>query len=154
MKHQIASAFEHRQRPAEVTSVGVNSTLRDDARHFEGMDWTKVTVDDWAKYSDAFYGFTPQAFAYYLPSLLVASLEKNAMPLIAADALIFVLDTSADPDLWNVWFSDRFRCLTSAELRTIRDWSAVRFTLVDNDLEAEYSRVRDTIEMLLLLTES
>ncbi len=88
MQQQITSAFEHRQRPAVVTSVAVASTLRDDARHFEGMDWTQVTADDWAGYSDAFFGFSREAFLYFLPSLLLLSVERSNLPLNAADALV------------------------------------------------------------------
>ena len=125
MKLKIASAFGHRHRPTIVTSVAQNSTLGEDSRHFKGKDWTQVTALDWAEHSDAFFGFAPAAFAYFLPSLLITSLDTHNMPLIAADALVATLDTSADPDLWDDWFRDRFLRLTSAELRAIEDWSEV-----------------------------
>lgn len=153
MKHQIASAFCHRPRPAIVTNVAVNSTLRDDARHFEGMDWTQATAKDWVEYSDAYYGLSREAFAYFLPSLLIASLEANDMPLIAADALVSALDTSADPNLWSDWFRNRFLCLAPAELRTIRDWSEAYLAFAEKGPGTEYARVQDTIEMLILMAE-
>lgn len=146
----MASAFEHRQRPAAVTAVAAASTLRDDARHFEGMDWTQVTADDWRGYSDAFFGFSPEAFLYFLPSLLLLSLEQSNLPLNAADALVSSLDTSGDPDLWDDWFNARFRRLTASELAALRECSRVYLGGAEKAEGSEFARVQDTLAMLHL----
>jgi len=154
MDQQIASAFRHRQRPPMVTNIVVDSTLRDDAHHFEGMDWTQVRADDWIEYSDAFAGFSPEAFLYYLPSLLILSLEKSNLPLIAADSLVHSLDTSGDPEIWPKWFAERFEGLTSTEVRALRDWSSLYLTPGEPDEGSEFARVQDTLTMLELRLDS
>ena len=82
MQQQILAAFGHRKRPAIVTNVTVCSTLRDDALHFEGKDWRDVTADDWHRYSDAFSGLSPEAFVYFLPSILTLSLDRANSPWV------------------------------------------------------------------------
>jgi hypothetical protein len=154
MKQQITSAFRHRQRPTTVTNVAVSSTLRDDACHFEGMSWTQVTARDWAEYSDAFTGFSPEAFVYFLPSLLILSLEASNLPLVAADFLVSSLDTSGDPDIWPGWFAERFEMLTSAEIRTLKDWSVAYLANAVKGEGSEFARVQDTLTMLELRREN
>ncbi len=154
MKQEIAAAFGHRRRPPIVTTVAVSSTLRDDARYFEGMDWREVTADDWRMYSDAFFGFSAEGFLYFLPSLLMVSLETSSPGLVAADLLVSSLDTSGDPDLWTDWFSDRFRRLTLPELRALKDWSGIYLRHDEKGEGSEFARVEDTLAMLALCLES
>lgn len=151
MRKQIASAFAHRIRPTIVTTVAVASTLRDDALHFDGMNWTEVSEDDWANYSDAFYGFSPEAFLYFLPSLLVLTLDQRGL---AADALVSSLDTSGNPDLWTDWFSERFGRLISSEISALTAWSREYLANGENGEGSVFARVQDTLTMLTLIVES
>ena len=153
MQQQITSAFGHRRRPAIVTNIEVCSSLRDDARHFEGMDWSQVTADDWKRYGDAFFGLSPEAFAYFLPSVLALSFDESNLPLVVADALITSLDTSGDPELWDDWFSERFRQLTSPELKVLQDWSTLYLAGREKGEGSEFVRVRETLAMLQLVLE-
>src|SRR6185369_10690078 len=132
----------------------VNSTLRDDARHFEGLDWTGVTASDWKEHSDAFAGFSPEAFVYFLPSLLVLSLDRSNWPLVAADSLVSALDTSGDPELWPDWLRERFGLLTATELEAVRDWSTLYLADADKGEGSEFARVQDTVAMLALNAEA
>ena len=150
MRHQIASAFSHRQRPTDVTNVVVCSSLRDDALHFAGKDWKSVSALDWLKYSDAFFGFSPDAFVYFLPSILSLSLENSNRSLVAADALVTALDTSADPSIWPEWFAQRFVLLTAVEIAVLRDWATHYLSGADEGEGSEFSRVQDTLAMLEL----
>jgi hypothetical protein len=150
LQQQIASAFSHRQRPTDVTNVLVCSSLRDDALHFAGKDWESVSAQDWRRCSDAFFGFSPDAFVYFLPSILSLSLERSNRPLIAADALVTALDTSADPSIWPEWFAQRFVLLTANELAVLKDWSVHYLAGADNGEGSEFSRVQDTLAMLEL----
>lgn len=154
MRDKIASAFEHRQRPTDITNVTVCSSLRDDALHFQGKDWEEVGQQDWLSYSDAFFGFSPEAFAYFLPSILSLSLERAEGSLPAADALITALDTSADPDLWGEWFVQRFGALTADELEVLQDWSTLHLSDASRGEGTEFDRVRDTLGMLQLALNS
>jgi len=154
MKQQIASAFGLRQPPAKVTDITVNSTLRDDAHHFAGLDWTRVTANDWRDYSDAFTGFSPEAFVYFLPSLLVLSLDRSNGPLVAADSLVSTLDTSGDPELWPDWLRERFGLLTTAELEAVRAWSTLYLADAEKGEGSEFARVQNTVAMLALNAEA
>lgn len=147
MRQQIAFAFAHRERPESVTTVEVRSSLRDDALQFEGLDWTDVTAENWARYGDAFFGFSPQAFTYFLPSVLSLSLDQT---LGAADALINALDTSGNPDIWDDWFSDRFRSLTLPELSVLQEWAAVYLAGRETGEGSTSARVQETLAMLRL----
>ena len=147
MRQQISSAFSRRQRPARVTDVAVCSSLRDDALHFKGKDWESVTELDWIEYGDAFFGFSPDAFTYFLPSILALSANRS---LSAADALITALDTSADPDIWPEWFAQRFGLLTLDELGVLKDWAASYLADADQGEGSAFARVRDTVVMLEL----
>ena len=134
--------------------ITVNSTLREDARHFEGLEWTQVTAEDWRRYGDAFFGLSPEAFIYFLPSLLLVSLEQANLPLEAADALVSSLDTSADPDIWPGWFVERFSMLALPELKALKDWAAVYLDWAETGEGSETARVRDTLAMLQMGLEN
>ena len=150
MQQQIAAAFGHRKSPATVTVVAVCSTLRDDALHFEGKHWRDVTADDWLQYSDAFSGLSAEAFVYFLPSILTLSLDRANCPMGAADALIMSLDTSADPEIWPEWFSERFDLLSASEIEVIKDSANVYLADAAKGEGSEFTRVLDTLSMLEL----
>ncbi len=153
MQQQITSAFSRRQCPATVTTVAVCSSLRDDALHFAGKDWTSITARDWSEYGDAFFGLTPDAFVYFLPSILTLSLDRSHGPPAAADALIMALDTSADPDIWPEWFAQRFGLLTASELAALKDWSVHYLAGAAKGEGSEFARVQNTLAMLELSQE-
>jgi len=153
MRQQIEIAFARRKRPSTVTTILVNSSLRDDARHFEGMDWTHVSAEDWHRWSDAFFGFSPAAFVYFLPSLLIVSLESSERWLGPADSLVSSLDTSADPDIWAVWFSERFPMLTLPELEVLSGWLTIYLNGETADAGSKLVRAQDTIMMLRMLAK-
>lgn len=150
MQQQIIDAFGQRKLPSAVTNVTVCSTLRDDALRFEGMDWRDVTANDWRENSDAYYGLSPEAFAYFLPSILTLSLDRANVPFAPAEALIASLDTSADPDIWPEWFTQRFGMLTLHEVGALKNWSLVYLAGAELDEGSEFQRVQDTLEMLEL----
>lgn len=154
MEQRIALAFSHRNPPASLTEVVVGSTLRDAALHFVGRDWTGITSEEWVDYSDAYYGFAPHAFAYFLPSILTLSLKHPTGSLLVSEALVMCLDTSADPDIWPEWFSDRFRLLTLTELGVMKDWAAFYLARAEKGVGSEFARVLDTLTMLELCLQS
>jgi hypothetical protein len=154
MRTQITSAFAQRQRPKTVTTITVNSELRDDALHFDGMDWSQVVAEDWRHWSDAISGFTPDAFLYFLPSLLIVSLDKSNLPLVAADVLISLLATSADPEIWHEHFSKRFQKLSLLELKALKDWTYIYLEGEPTTEGSDFARVQETIVLLELMLEN
>jgi hypothetical protein len=149
-KDQIETAFQQRSRPEVITDVQVESTLRHDAMRFENRDWRSVTVDDWNEGSDAYFGFSPDAFRYFLPSIVALSLN-SLHDLIAADQLIGSLDTSGNPEIWDEWFAARFVPLTSPELGVLLKWASFHREAADSHDELTMARVCDTIETLQIL---
>ena len=149
MQHEIATAFAHRQCPETVTLTAIDDTLRADALFFANRDWRDITAEAWTEYSDAFYGLSPEAFLYFLPSILSISLDPSNV-LLVADALVTALDTSANPDIWSDWFSDRFKALTAGEIEVLKVWAAAFLNTVEKGEGSEYRRVHDTLTMLEL----
>ncbi len=53
---------------------------------FAGRHWREIGWPDWESHPDAFYAFVPEAFIFYLPSLLLGALDAPQGQLLAADA--------------------------------------------------------------------
>ena len=121
---------------------------------FEGKDWRDVTAEDWLENSDAFFGLSPEAFAYFLPSILSLSLDHANFPMGSADTLIGSLDTSADPEIWPEWFCQRFGLLSASEIRALKDWAALYLANAEKGEGSEFERVQDTLSMLELTKQS
>jgi len=100
LSEQIERVFSSRTKPVQVRLADEVIQLDDDvedALWFSGRDWHELTWQDWQEHSCAIYFFDPEAFAYYLPSLLLLSAQNPKDSLNAADSLISELDRSPDP---------------------------------------------------------
>ena len=124
LAEKIADVFSSRVKPAQVIADDVTQLDSDvdEALWFSGRDWHELTWQDWQEHSCAFYFFRPEAFAYYLPSLLVLAVQNQKDSLNAADSLISELDCSPDLDGWPVGLADRFLVLNSSELNVLKEW--------------------------------
>lgn len=154
MQQQVLAAFGHRKRPKTVTNVTVCSSLRDDAMWFEGRDWRDVTADDWLQNGDAYFGLSPEAFVYFLPSILCLSLDELKFPMGLADALVMSLDTSAEPEIWSEWFCERFGLLSVSEIQVLKDWTVLKLANTQKGEGSEFARIQDTLSMLELIKHS
>jgi hypothetical protein len=94
----------------------------EDALWFSGRDWHELTWQNWQEHSDAVFFFDPEAFAYYLPSILLLSAQNTNDSLNAADSLIGELDRSPDPEGWTEGLVRRFLGLNPAELDVLKEW--------------------------------
>jgi hypothetical protein len=65
----------------------------EDPNWFSGKDWRDLCQDDWEQHYDAVSFFTPEAFAYYLPSILSLTADGRCH-LLVADQIIGSLDRS------------------------------------------------------------
>lgn len=125
LPQKIETAYAWREKPAEV--VDSENCLQldadvEEALWFAGRDWHKLTWQDWHEHSCAIYFFDSEAFAYYLPSLLLLVVQNPGESLYAADSLINELDRSPNVDGWTEGFARRFLGLNSAELTVLKEW--------------------------------
>jgi hypothetical protein len=122
---KIERTFASRQKPPQVR-LGDDILQFDsdveEALWFSGRDWQELTWQDWQEHRSAPYFFGPDAFAYYLPSILILSAQNPKEPLAAAEALISELDRSPDTTGWTKGFARRFLELNSEELDTLKEW--------------------------------
>jgi hypothetical protein len=96
---KIGRAFAGRQVPldlVEAVYLVYPDSDGEDALWFSGRDWHELTWQDWQKHSSAIHFFVRDAFAYYLPSVLLLSSQNPGEDLMAASSLIYQLDQSPD----------------------------------------------------------
>lgn len=127
LKGLIERAFAGRQRPAEMVSEPVlqDDSDVDDARWFAARDWRKLMWEDWRVRWCGVGHFTPEAFAYLLPSLMCVSLQRPDDSLMPVDYVIGWLDLS--PDMLGIHdeLIDRFSLLSDAEFEVFQEWLLV-----------------------------
>lgn len=151
---RIESAFAHRKRPTAIAAASSPVTSEDeDALWFVGRDWRDVTLEDWRKYSDAYFRFTPDAFRYFLPSILRESAKDSGCSFLAADYLVNELDRSPDVNLWNASFLKRFFGLEPEEYSSLREWLLHMSASGSDFREDALTRAYETVELLHRETE-
>ena len=125
LSENIERVFAHRAMPEAVVDMTncfqIDSDV-EEALWFTGRDWHGLTWRDWQEHSCAIYFFDSEAFAYYLPSVLLLSAKRLSEELMAADSLIGQLDCSPDPDGWPEGVASRFLELNPAELDVLKEW--------------------------------
>jgi hypothetical protein len=126
LRERIEKAFAHRKMPAEVVEpdayIQFDSDV-EDALSFAGKDWREITCEHWRKRYCAVHFLSPEAFAYYLPSLLaVQTLQPQGKTDLAVDSLISSLDRSPSTEGWDDHFRSRFLGLTTEEYAVMKEW--------------------------------
>lgn len=122
-RKQIEAAFWARKRPADVVRLQTPvTTEQSDAAWFIGRDRESITLGDWEERYDALYAFAPEAFLYFLPSVLSYSVEHPDRRLLAADVLIGLLDRSPTPEYWNSFLTERLCGLRPIEYDALKLW--------------------------------
>ncbi|GLH80853.1 hypothetical protein SSBR45G_57620 [Bradyrhizobium sp. SSBR45G] len=122
---QIECAFAHREKPEVLINRPVPVADDEDALWFAGRDWREITPRDWRDHSDAFFRFTPDAFRYYLQSILCLVAKNPDETLLVADALIDCLDRTPNPEWWDQFLLDRLCGLQMDEYDAISAWIAM-----------------------------
>lgn len=125
LPEKIARIFAWREMPTEVVEpeeyIQFDSDV-EEALWFAGRDWHEITWRDWQEHTVAITFFSRDAFAYYLPSVLLLSVERPREQLDSADSLINMLDWSPGVECWNDRFRERFIGLRSEEYDVIKEW--------------------------------
>ena len=110
--------------PAEVIDASVFQFDSDveEAFWFSGRDRRELRWKDWLEHSSALLFFSREAFAYYLPSLLLLSAQNLDEWSYAVDSLLGELDRSPSVEGWNEHFTRRFLGLRRQELDAMKEW--------------------------------
>lgn len=117
---KIDAAFGWRAKPESVVKSGHPATFEyDEARCFEGLAREDVTSAFLAQSGDGFAFLDGEAFAYYLPAVLLEDLRSGSD---LVDGLIIGLDRSPVPEYWDDYFLERWPRLTTEELDAVKDW--------------------------------
>src|SRR5579864_4295114 len=91
LSERIERAFEHREMPDSVVDMTNRFQIDSDVEEalwFTGRDWHSITWDDWQKHPVATTFFSKEALGYYLPRVLVLSLQRPQEALNPAESLI------------------------------------------------------------------
>ena len=124
LHEKIDKAFAGRVMPAGVIDPNVTQFDSDveEALWFAGRGWHELRWKDWLDHSAALLFFSREAFAYYLPSLLLLSAQNPTDWSYAVDSLIGELDRSPSVEGWNEHFTRRFLGLRCEELDVLKEW--------------------------------
>ena len=165
LQEKIEKAFAHRSMPASAVDlegcIQFDSDV-EDAMWFTGRDWRSLTTEDWkARYSAVFF-LSPEAFQYFLPSLLILTLHNpQNFPDLAVEAVIQQLDRSTSVAGWNDHFKERFLGWHIEEYEATKEWLVwasenipdMFYGMARNGPGDGYGRVFDSIELLRQETE-
>ena len=146
----IAGAFGGRRQPTVMTtSQQLSDAEYEEVMAFRGMAWDAVTFDLVEQCADAVFWFAPEAFCYYLPGILSAGLKEDRRDSNAYDALIGMLDRSAEPGYWDEFFVERWPLLSADELDAVALWIKW-FETAEPDafFPNTFERVQSTLDLL------
>lgn len=147
----IQQAFQWRVSPVLLSdSKELTKQELADLSYISKFSWNEITGDQWEKYFDVTNLLSPEAFCYFLPGLMKASLEENQPNLISVVNIITMLDRSPKPDWWDDFFVARWPLFTLSEYKVIQDWifwlaSSENSSHSDDSLE----RALETLDLLI-----
>lgn len=149
LQNQIEKAFGERAIPIKLIEIKNPVTPEQkDALWFRGQDWKAIAWEDWDGHPDAIYTFTPEAFAYYLPSIIYLSIQFPDKWFSPVDSLLRVLDRSPVVEYWDSFIVTRLIGLKQEEYQVLKEWI---LWLSENNpagLEVDFGRAFDTIDLL------
>jgi len=119
----VRTSFSQRVRPVKATnSLELSSDEQENLKEIFQFSWKETSAKDWERLSDVVSWFSPEAFCYYLPGIIVASIEENCPTLTAVCNLLFMLDRTPSLELWDNFFFERWTLLNSQELEAVATW--------------------------------
>lgn len=146
---RVEAIFKSYTMPSMTVAIhGISVTTdEDDGLWFTNRKWTEITWEDWEKYYCALFTFAPEAFIYYLPSIISLSLQRPNEWLAPVDSIIAMLDMSPDIASFNDFFYERFVGHRCEVYDLLEDWILV---LAENNIYSidKLSRSIDVIKLL------
>ena len=147
--HKIKQAFAERSIPTMLVEIKTPVTPeQNDALWFKGQNWEEITWEDWDIHRDAFYAFTPEAFAYYLPSIICISIEFPQKWFLPVDSLLHILDRSPVVEYWDNFIVTRLIGLKQKEYEMLKEWILLLSENPPAGLDVDFGRVFDTVDLL------
>jgi hypothetical protein len=122
---RVERAFASRKLPVDLigrVAPGLYSSDENDALWFAQRNWHDLSKQDWINHADAIFRFTHEAFAYYLQSLLIISVENPDQWLKAADAVVNLLENGRALDNWGYSQRSGFIGFSCEEFAVIKEW--------------------------------
>lgn len=146
----IETAFAGRSKPAAVVAPGHPQTDEyQDALAFDGLAWQDLRIALLEEHSDAVFGFSPDAFCYFLPGIFCAGMRESRPDLLVNHSLIMGLDRAGAPSSWDNFFRSRWPQLTPAECHAAQQWVLWLSDSVPPAIApASLTRAFDTLELL------
>lgn len=146
----VHEAFESRSRPVLASdSRELTPDEKASVEQIFRLNWQDVTVSDWETHPDVISFLAPEAFCYYLPGLLDASVREQQPHMIAVLTVLFMLDRTPDEELWDNYFSKRWTRLTIHELTAVEAW-VEWLSLIENLAVDELGLIRALVNLDLL----
>jgi hypothetical protein len=146
---QTEKAFSERSIPTTLVEIKTPvSPEQKDALWFRGQDWKAITWEDWDGHPDAIYTFTPEAFAYYLPSIICLSIQFPDKWFFPVDSLLRVLDRSPVVEYWDSFIVTRLIGLKQEEYQVLKEWILWLSENTPAGLEVDFDRAFDTVDLL------
>ena len=124
--NKIEKAFSGRARPKDMHQLSLNYTkiiMHDDMvalKQFLGKDWRDITFEIYKEYLDALYVFTPSAYAYYLPGLLITTANVKTDEFLINSVIFSLMDY--EKIITDSYLYERWAKLTIDEYIVIKEW--------------------------------
>lgn len=146
----VRRAFDGRVRPSSATeSSELTHDERAELEEMFRLDWRETTSAHWERLAEVVSWLSPEAFCYYLPGILIATLDEYRPNLIAAGSVLFMLDRTPSTDMWDDFFFARWTRLNREELEAVGAWVTWLSTL-DNFMLDDTSLTRALLTIDLL----
>lgn len=147
----INDAFQWRKRPAQFAElVKLSEDELSELSAITCLEWTEVTAEIWEKNFDVISILSPEAYCYYLPGVMKASVEDGYSNLVVVSNVIAELDRSPTPEWWDDFFLSHWPKFTVPEYKAIQEWifwlsSLENSPYTDDSLD----RALETINLLI-----
>lgn len=140
---KIERAFAHRKTPPEVVEMEGRLQIDSDVEDglwFQGRDWREISKEDWERRYCGLSYLSAEAFAYYLPSVLILPVrDPQNSPDLAVDSFVWQLDSS--PGIENLSpFCYRYFEFTDDEFDAVKEWL---LSACENKPDAFYGMARN-----------
>jgi hypothetical protein len=151
VSEQVRAAFSQRTRPDKATESS-DLTKDEHAALYEifQRDWRETTAAEWERLFDVVSWLSPEAYCYYLPGIMLATIERNQPNLIASASVLFAIDRTPSIELWDDFFVARWTLFNREELEAIKAWIYWLSTFDDFMLDdTSQARILVNIDLLL-----
>ena len=147
----IELAFKNRTKPKLfLLDNQIAEHEYQDIKDLINKHWSEIDCLWLEKHFEFINWLTPEAFCYYLPGILSASIKQREPELIVNHSIIQLLDRTLDINSWDEFFEKRFSMLNIEENKVVQEWllwlsSFNEISISDSSL----SRAFDTLDLLI-----